>query len=141
MAALLAWPVGPSGADHERYAVNRCAFRSSDPQPGDWAWYRSADGRGFGLGRVVGRPGNSVEWSSEGVRVDGQPLSWRPEAPDGEPIDLSMTVPEGRLLVAPMLGASSPSAPSCGLLLVARDDVIGRPWARLYPVWTRRLLL
>ncbi len=139
MGVLLAWPGGPLGADHERYAVNRCAFRSSDPQSGDWVWYRTPDGQGFGLGRLVGRSGQSVEWSSEGVRVDHQPLSWRPDAPDGEPLDLSMTVPDGQLLVSPMPAAPGTKT-SCGLLLVARDGVVGRPWAQLYPVWTRRIL-
>lgn len=139
MASVLAWPDGPAGRESERYAINRWAFRSADPEPGDWVWYRPADGRGFGLGRLVARAGHSVEWSPDSIRVDGQALPWSPIAPGGEPLDFAMTVPDDQILIAPMDGATAESS-SCGLMLLPRDGVVGRPWARIYPVWTRKLL-
>jgi hypothetical protein len=140
LASVLAWPDRPLGSDEDRYAVNRWAFRGAEPQPGDWVWYRLPEARGFGLGRLVAGSGRSVEWSIETLRVDGQPLSWSPTAPGGPPLDLAMTVPDGQILVAPMEGLPLATS-SSGLMLVPREGVIGRPWARLYPVWTRRLLL
>ncbi len=139
VASVLAWTEGPAGAEHERYAINLWAFRSSDPSSGDWIWHRSAEGGGFGLGRVVAGPGKSVEWFAEGVTVDGIPLDWRPTAPHGAPSDLALIVPQGQVLVA-MSSVNPSRATSAGLRLVALDGVIGRPWARLYPVWTRRFL-
>lgn len=139
LAAALAWPEGPVGSEHDRYAINRWAFLASDPRPGDRVWYRTPDGRGFGSGRLVASAGREVEWSGGSIRVDGEDLGWTPEAPDGPPQDLAMTVPSGQLLVSP-IDERSGADPSCGLLLLPREDVIGRPWARLYPVWTRRLL-
>ena len=139
LGAVLAWPEGPVGREHERYAINRCAFLHADPEPGDWVWYHAPEGGGFGVGRVVARGGHSVEWSPDSLRVDGQPLSWTPFAAEGGPLDLSMTVPDDQILLAPMAGTPGATS-SCGLLLVSRNGVVGRPWARLYPVWTRRLL-
>lgn len=139
LASVLAWPDRPVGADHEGYVINRWAYRGADPSPGDWVWYRPPDGIGFGLGRLVAPAGRSVEWSGETLRVDGSPLSWTPSAPDGKPLDLAMTVPEGHYLIAPVGGAAGGTS-SCGLMIVARDVVIGRAWARLYPIWTRRIL-
>jgi hypothetical protein len=139
MASVLAWTEGPAGAEHERYAINLWAFRSSEPQSGDWVWYRSPEGPGYGLGRVVAGPGKNVEWSGEALTVDGLALDWKPRAPEGAPMDLALAVPEGQFLVAPT-SVNPARSTSAGLRLVPRDGVIGRPWARLYPVWTRRFL-
>jgi hypothetical protein len=139
VASVLAWTEGPAGAEHEQYAINLWAFRSSEPSSGDWIWYRSAEGGGSGLGRVVAGPGKSVEWFAEGLTVDGLPLGWRPMAPHEAPSDLALIVPEGQVLVA-IDAATSSRATSSGLRLVPLDGVIGRPWARMYPVWTRRFL-
>ena len=139
VVSVLAWTEGPAGAEHERYAINLWAFRSSEPRSGDWVWYRSADGGGFGLGRVVAGPGKSVEWFAEGLTVDGLPLDWRPTAPQGAPSDLALIVPQGQVLVS-TASANPARATSSGIRLVSLDGVVGRPWARLYPVWTRRFL-
>lgn len=138
LASLMAWPQGPSGSEQERYAINLWAFRASEPRPGDWVWHRMAGG-GYGLGRVVAGPGQAVEWSAAGLTIDGRALDWSPSAPDGVPLDLAMTVPEGQVLIAPR-AFTADAISSCGLRLVARDGVVGRPWARLYPIWNRGLL-
>jgi len=139
MAWVLAWPQGPSGSEQERYAINLWAFRSAQPRPGDWVWHKTPNGAGYGLGRVVAGPGQAVEWTPAGLTVDGRPLDWAPLTPDGAPLELAMTVPDGQVLIAPR--AFTPDAiSSCGLRLIARDGVVGRPWARIYPVWNRGLL-
>ena len=140
LASVIAWPQGPSGAEHERYAINLWAFRSVDPEPGDWVWYELPEGRGYGLGRVVAGQGRSVEWSPGALTIDGKPLGWSPKVADDAPADLAMIVPEGQVLIVPKATLAG-STPSCGLKLVARDKVIGRPWARLFPISGRGLLL
>ena len=139
LASVLAWTEGTDGANHERYAINLWAFRTTDPGSGDWVWYRSPEGRGYGLGRVVAGAGKNVEWSSDLLTVDGLPLDWRPTTSGAAPSDLSLTVPEGQVLVA-TTSFHPAHATSAGLRLVSVDGVVGRPWARLYPVWTRRFL-
>ncbi len=140
LATALAWPESPSGSTQDQFAINLWAFRAAEPTPGDWVWYRSPDSNGFGLGRVVAGQGKSVEWTPGGLSVNGRPLPWMPGAPGGSPLDLAMIVPDGEILVAPVrMGSGRP--PSCGLNLVAREGVVGRPWARLYPIWRRGLLL
>jgi hypothetical protein len=48
-------------------------------------------------------------------------------------------VPPEQVLVEPEEQGGGP--PSIGsLVLVPRDQIIGRAWARYYPVWDRRLL-
>ena len=141
LASVLAWTDRPTDARHESYAINLWAFRSAEPTSGDWVWCRSTEGSGYGLARVVAGSGRNVEWTaSGGLTVDGQPLDWRPSARDGAPLDFAMTVPEDQVLIAPVTADNSLNT-AVGLRLVAREGVAGRPWARLYPVWTRRLLL
>lgn len=137
LASVVAWPDRPSGRDGEGYLINRWAYRASEPSPGDWVWYRTRSG--CSLGRLVAGAGRAVEWSGKSLRVDGAPLRWLPSASGGRPIDLAMEVPEGQVLLAPE-GEPPGAASSCGLRLVPRGALVGRPWARLYPVWTRRLL-
>jgi hypothetical protein len=141
MGAVLAWPSVRRDAPQEQYLVNRWAYRNgSEPQAGDWVWYARPRGLGFGIGRLVAGPGAAVEWSGARLAVGGQPLGWLPRTAGQAPEDLVLTVPDGCLLVAPLDPAPG-EATSCGLVLVDRDHVVGRAWAKLYPVWSRRLLL
>ena len=138
MASVVAWPDLRDGAPGEGYLINRWAYRAAEPGPGDWVWYRTPGG-GFGLGRFVAGPGRSVEWSDDSMRVDGQRLSWSPVPSDGPPVNLVMTVPDGQVLVALVDGTPGLSN-SAGMALLPRTALVGRAWARIYPVWNRRLL-
>ncbi len=138
LASGLAWPDRRDGLPHEGYLINRWAYRATAPSPGDWVWYRLPGG-GFGLGRLVAGAGGSVEWTDDEVRVDGRALGWSPITPDGPPVELSLTVPEGRVLIAPAGGTPGPTN-SSGLALLPRDALIGRAWARSYPIWRRNWL-
>lgn len=139
MGAVLAWPDVPSGTASEGYLINLWAYRDAEPSPGDWVWYRAPNGGALRLGRLVAGGGRSVEWSGNDLRVGGEHLEWLPHAPDGKPVSLSMTVPDDQILVAPSRAPAEESA-SLGLVLVPRSQLIGRPWARTYPIWSRRLL-
>ncbi len=139
VASVVAWPGERRGAPGEGYLINRWAYRTEEPRVGDWVYYRSPRGRGYGLARVVAGPGQGVEWFDDRLRVGGFELDWLPTATAQAPLDLALTVPQGQLLVAP-LGSSAREHPSFGLLLLPRENVIGRAWAQSYPVWSRRLL-
>lgn len=54
------------------------------------------------------------------------------------PQELSFVVPEGHVLVDP--DARSDVRPSNGLVLVPREQIAGRAWARMYPLWERQIL-
>jgi hypothetical protein len=54
-------------------------------------------------------------------------------------VKLAYTVPERHVLVDPEVG-SSRGFSSGRLVLVPRDQILGRAWARFYSVWERRLL-
>lgn len=140
LGSVLAWPSARLDAPREQFLVNRWAYRpGAEPRPGDWVWYARPRGPGFGIGRLVAGPGAAVEWSGGRLAVGGQPLGWLPRTAGPAPEALVLTVPDGRLLVAP-LGPEPDEVTSCGLVLIGRDQVVGRAWAQLYPVWSRRLL-
>jgi len=143
-ASVLAWPGlrgGPgTGRAHEGYLVDRRAYHLAGPSPGDRVWYRP-DPRGEpDVGRVVAARGQGVEWRDDRLRVDGRtvdaPDSLRRAAPL---LAFAYEVPDGHVLVEPgdPVGGGRPAP--C-LVLVADDQIIGRAWARLYPLWDRRLL-
>jgi hypothetical protein len=139
LATVLAWPGERGGEPAERYLVNRWAYEGAEPQSGEWLYHEGSGGQGFGIGRVVAGPGQEVRWSGSRLLVGEKDLGWIPAGAEVRPKELSMTVPEGHLLVAPSPATGQP-APNCGLMLIPRERVVGRAWARIYPVWSRQIL-
>jgi hypothetical protein len=140
LATLVAWPGMGSGLASDGYLVNCRAYRSAPPRCGDWVWLRTSPWGEGRLGRVVAGPGQEVEWSDEQIRVDGRRpapgLSWRPRR---GPADLLFTVPSGHSLVVP--ASSIATKPATGTpMLIAGDHILGRVWARLYPIRERQFL-
>jgi hypothetical protein len=140
VATLIAWPGMGSGLANDGYLVNCWAYRTRPPQRGDWVWLRPSPRGEERLGRVVAGPGQEVEWSGDQIRVDGRRpppgLAWRPRH---LPVDLMFTVPRDHALIVP---ASSTSVkPATGSpILIAQDRILGRVWARLYPIRERQFL-
>ncbi len=141
VATLLAWPAMPGAAAPDGYLVNRWAFRDRAPGRGEWVWLRSSPWGDLRVGRVVAGAGQEVEWSGQRVRVDGRfgappahPFrsSWTPE-------EMAFTVPEGHVLVNLEAGRR-PGDGAGGTVLIPHDQVVGRAWARLYPLSSRELL-
>lgn len=143
LASVVAWPgmrdgASPSGV--EGYLVNRWAYRFEGPRPGDWVWYRPDPWCGPEVGRVVAGRGQDVEWSGNRLRVDGLSRSNVPPLrSDPPPRLVSYRVPEGHVLIKPG-GGVSPRRSSGALVIVSSAQVVGRAWARMYPVRGRRLL-
>lgn len=138
--ALTAWPVTPPGAGGDGYLVNCWAYHTQAPERGQWVWHRSNPWSELRIGRVIAAPGDEIEWSRQGLRVNGerldQGLPYRSSAP---PDELAYTVPDDHLLILPA-GAGPGPAATQRLVLVPREQIKGRAWARVYPVWERRLL-
>lgn len=133
----LAWPGAGEGAGGASYLVNRLAFRSDEPVRGDWVCYQGREGGTVGVGRVVARSGDEVEWRSDGLWVGQSRVEWL--VPDkGRTESLALAVPTGFLVVAP-LRSSEAEPNSAGLVMVDRQEVLGRAWAQSQPVWSRRL--
>jgi hypothetical protein len=144
VATLLAWPAMFDASTPEGYVVNRWAYRDRPPVQGDWVWLRSSPWGELRIGRVLANAGQEVEWSGGRLRITGEMQA--PGAPTGSPFrsswtpdELAYSVPEGHVLVS--LGAGRrPENGAGGSVLVPDDQVVGRVWARLYPIGDRQLL-
>ena len=138
LAAGLAWPVWdrPDG-----YLVNRWAFRDAKPEAGAWVALASARGGAPVIGRVLATPGQAVEWAGGRLLVAGVPQDWAPPRRARHPAAMTLEVPRDHLLVAREAATPpGPAEPAGGLVLVPHSRILGRAWARLYPVWSRRLM-
>jgi hypothetical protein len=140
LASLIAWPGMGEGLGREGYLVNCRAYGKAPPEHGDWVWLRSSRWGEGRLGRIVAGPGQEVEWSDAQLYVEGELLSpgisWLPRQ---FPADLVLIVPGGHALVAPV--SSGPAKPVPGAaLLVPCDEIVGRAWARYYPIRARQFL-
>lgn len=138
VAALMAWPGFEPGGPSQGYLVDRLAYRDRSPAPGQHVWLAPAPGESRGrLGSVLGRPGDEVEWTGRQLRVANRRSPLIPFRPGMAPPGLSFRVPEDHLLVSYRTG--DPLLPETWEL-IATSRVEGRAWAKLYPVWERRLL-
>jgi hypothetical protein len=122
------------------YLINCWAYRDGHPFSGDWVWLRLPPLGTFHAAQVVALPGQEVEWTGQGWRVDGkeQPLH-APLRMTVWPQPCRFRVPPNQILVEPEDDAASQPAMS-PLVLVDDHAVVGRAWAQFYPVWDRRLL-
>jgi len=140
LAALTAWPVTVPGAPGDGYLVNCWAYRAQEPERNEWVWHRPNPWSEPKIGRVIAQAGDEVEWSRQGFRINGEKHSqgrpYRSSVPPGE---MAYQVPEGHLLILPDAPGRDGESDQ-RVVLVAREQVKGRAWARLYPVWERRLL-
>ena len=145
VATFLAWPGMNDGATTDGYLVNRWAYRVRDPARGEWVWLRSSPGGELRIGRVIASASDEVEWrGGEPLLVSGSAVSdvslhGHPGRSSWPPDEFAYTVPDQFILVS-LESAPRPGRRSAGLVLVPRDKVVGRAWARLYPIWDRQLL-
>ena len=140
MASVFAWPIALDERPREGYLVNRWAYDDEGPRAGETVWLRPTRGARPKVARVVASEGQTVNWSGNQFRVDGQLVEESPFRISGSPGGLELTIPEGHLLVSfgadPRRGNGLPG----GWEIVDRSDVRGRAWARSYPIWDRRFL-
>jgi hypothetical protein len=142
LALVCAWPGGASDFSTEGYLVNRGAYWTNDPATGQSAWARLPGSGAPRLVRVLAGPGQRIEWSESGLRVDGQGVAWTPNPAASRPREVAFTVPEGHVLVALESNERYPAGieTECGVVLLAKSEIGGRAWAKLYPIWERSLI-
>jgi len=139
VVSLVAWPAMDDVSGLDGYLVNCCAYQSRPPDRGDWVWLRSSYPSHLQVGRVVAGAGEEVAWAQQQLRIQGTPASGMPFRSSLPPKELVFVVPEGHLLVDTDSGPRRRMAAE-GLVLVPREQVGGRAWARMYPLWERQLL-
>jgi hypothetical protein len=135
-----AWPSETDPDGGGAYLVNRRAYVSRPPAPGQWIWVRTAPSRTPRSGQVVAVDGQEVECTGRGWRVDGREVRLPFPGPETDfPARWRFRVPKDHVLVGPQ-GRGLKGQPASPLVLVARDQIVGRAWVRYYPLWDRCLL-
>jgi len=139
---IVAWPNLRDDSRSDGYLVNCWAYRKAEPQRDDWICYRATPKGETRVGRVVAVDGQDVEWSYDTLLVNGRRVDGLREPFRGSrlPQRLSYKVPRGHLLINTRDRPATAGAGE-GLVFVSRQEVVGRAWARLYPIRERRLLL
>jgi hypothetical protein len=142
LASLFAWPGMGESQSRDGYLVNCRAYAAAAPRQADWVWLRSPSRGGGRLARVLAGPGQELEWSEGQFRLDGEPLATPADWPSGPwPEELALTVPAEHVLVLPTAPGAGRAVPvPAGPLLVPRSEILGRAWARFYPIHRRQLL-
>ena len=141
MAALFAWPGLRGGSEIDGYLVNCWAYRGTEPQCDEWVCYRATPEGEPRVGRIVAVDGQNIEWLDDSLlvnsrRVDTLEGPFRGIRP---PKKLSYRIPEGHVLIYPEVRTTHGAAAE-GLVIVARERIVGRAWARIYPIRERHLL-
>lgn len=137
------------GLEPQVVLVNHRAYGVAGPAVGDVVLYdlpaASLPGgyhrnyllQGERIDRVLATEGQHVEWQGDDLKVNGQPIAWRPLLPVS-PQNLSLTVPPGQLLIAPSTIMRLVPPESAGqvwqyMSLVNREYVQGNAYWRLRP--------
>jgi len=136
----LAWPGFSEPEIHTGYVVNRWSYRHAPPQRGDWIWTRLTSHGTPHAAQIVATAGQEVEWTGRSWRVDGLPWALRGSLRlTAWPQACRFQIPTDQVLVEPEVPEVSTSTIG-PLVLVHSDAIVGRAWARIYPMWDRHLL-
>jgi len=122
------------------YLVNRLAYQEREPSPGHCIWMRLSPASNPRAGQVVAVAGQEVEWTGRRWRVDGKDLQSKlPAALPCYPNAWRFQVPPNHVVIGPET-TSATAEPSSPLVIVSKEQIVGRAWARYYPFWERCLL-
>ncbi|MFO0890311.1 MAG: hypothetical protein U0790_14360 [Isosphaeraceae bacterium] len=135
-----AWPTEADRMNGAAYLVNRRAYLDGSPLQGHWIWLRGAPSLTPRSGLVLAVADQEVECVGRRWRVDGRDVELPFPGPETDfPGSWRFRVPKDHVLVGPDGRAAKARMPS-PLIIVARDQIVGRAWARVYPLWDRSLL-
>jgi hypothetical protein len=137
---VIAWPGFSPESTGGGYLVNCWAYRHAEPHQGDWIWLRLPPSGQPQAGEVIAVSGQEVEWTGTTWQVDGHECipHYNPRL-TAWPQICRFQVPKDQVLVEPQDDGSTTPA-SGSLVLVTPDRIIGRAWAKFYPVRDRHLL-
>lgn len=138
LLCLLAWPAPGDHPADGSYLVNRLAYRSQPPAPGDWVWLEGLDAVESRAARVVAGGGQEVEWTGERWTVDGRTVdvdSTRVFA--GYPSFWRFRVPNGHVLIDSEVPVS-PERPGAPWVVIENRRIAGRIWAQRAGFWESR---
>lgn len=145
LATFFAFPVFPVQNGTTGYAINRWAFQGQSPRPGQLVVWNDVKADRLWLARVVASGGQRIRWPA-GIAAE----SPSPETPAPTPTtdnpgwtvsELELEIPADHVLLSLGADPKSHREESNRWVLVARNELMGRAWARIYPVWNRRFLL
>jgi hypothetical protein len=137
---LFAWPARAEHISEAGYLVDRLAYQKRGPAPGQWIWVRRTPSHTPCSGQVVAVGGQEVECTGRRWRVDGREVELPYPGPATDyPDGWHFRVPDDHVLVGPATLGPKSEIPSA-LMIVSRDQIVGRAWARYYPLWDRCLL-
>lgn len=118
-----------------RLIVNKVAYHFGEPEAGDVIVFinpYNPDDDPF-IKRIIGLPGDTVELKSTTVYVNGTPIDEPYISEPRKYNNLETTVPEDNYFV---LGDNrTNSSDSRSGWTVPRDDIIGKAWILIWPVW------
>jgi hypothetical protein len=138
--STLAWPGFSEQETGTGYAVNLWAYHHARPRAGEWIWTRLQSRGKPHAAQIVATGGQEVEWTGRNWRIDGLPCPLKGSLRlTAWPQICRFHVPTDQVLVEPEEPEKSMSAIG-PLVLVPADAIVGRAWARLYPMWDRHLL-
>lgn len=122
------------------FLVDLDAYQSGDPARGHHVWLQTTGWRRPRLARVLATSGEEVQIRTGEIFVGGKPVpgvSLRNRR-FGDSFELS--VPKDHLLVGYQSGDDPELSLPANWELIPQSEVVGRAWARSYPIWNRRLL-
>jgi hypothetical protein len=137
---VYAYPARTGGALDIGYLVNRLAYQAKEPASGHWIWLRLSPAASPRAGRVLAVAGQEVEWTGRRWQVDGKEITPLQLGPSTfYPGPWRFRVPDNHVLIGPSADAAH-DEPATPLMIVGRNQIVGRAWARYYPFWDRCLL-
>lgn len=131
--------------------INEWAYALTAPRRGDIVQFRPTYFRrqarvGYvveedaAIDRIVGIPGDHVIWDVDHLTINGTPVAWKPLVPERLPKHLDMTVPEGRYMILPTASVGAPNASGAESFwklssMVGQENILGRAFLRMRPIW------
>lgn len=94
------WPTLLARSPRHLYLIQRGAYRTSAPRPGDRVWIDAHGDVEAGPATVIAGPDDFVRRLGDAYQRPGREPWHDPDAPRGPAIELEFRVPRGQLLVA-----------------------------------------
>lgn len=134
---VAAWPFESRQAGfRDGYLIDRWAYLRAEPAQGQWIYFHDPDAESQGVGRVLARGGQEIDWRAGRLLIDGQAVEAELPGLFREFQEFAMRVPVNHVLIevaGPTPAANEPR-------VIHRLHILGRAWARHQPIWARRIL-